>query len=283
MASVAHNSGNPSFIFLLFRLHAYFLLPYTRDILLLLCYQAVQLTHILDERMKELSEDVEREKALKDVVEDTAKEEGKAVDATEKRAQTAKKARLVAEKKLAEVEAKLGGIKIKLTEAESLTMAQADEIADLKAALDASEDKGYNLGFADVENSVKPIVHQARNHGFGKRWLAALQAMGVAKDSPLRNPKQIPYPAPTPPIQSQVNAVNEEETLSMRELVHAIDTHVDMVDLEVTSNLQATEDGQGRSLAANQPTENAPTDEVIQLPPNDPFVSICFYFLLMFN
>jgi len=38
----------------------------------------------------------------------TAKEKGKATDAVEKRAQSAKKARLVAEKKLAEMEAKLG-------------------------------------------------------------------------------------------------------------------------------------------------------------------------------
>ena len=31
----------------------------------------------------------------------------------------------------------------------------------------------------------------------------------------------------------------------MRELVHAIDTHMDIVDLEVTSNPLAIEDGQG--------------------------------------
>ena len=31
----------------------------------------------------------------------------------------------------------------------------------------------------------------------------------------------------------------------MRELVHAIDIHMDIVDLEVTSNPLATEDGQG--------------------------------------
>lgn len=63
-----------------------FPLPYTCDILLLLCYQAARLTYILDERMKELVEDVEREKALKDVAEDTTKEKGKVADAVEKRA-----------------------------------------------------------------------------------------------------------------------------------------------------------------------------------------------------
>lgn len=64
----------------------FFLLPYTCDILLLLCCQFAQLTHILDERMKELVEDMEREKALKDVAEDTTKEKGNVVDVVEKRA-----------------------------------------------------------------------------------------------------------------------------------------------------------------------------------------------------
>ena len=50
------------------------------------------------------------------------------------------------------------------------------------------------MGFADAENSVEPIVFQAQHHG----WLAVLQAMGVAEDSPLRNPEQIPYLTPTP-------------------------------------------------------------------------------------
>ena len=117
---------------------------------------------------------------------------------------------------------------------------------------------------------MEPVVHQAWNHGFGEGWLAALQAIGVAEDSLLRNPEKIPYLAPAPPIQSQVNEANEEETFSIRELVHTIDIHMDMVDLEITSNFHAAEDGQGRLLAADQPTRNAPIDEVIQLSPNNP-------------
>ena len=105
---------------------------------------------------------------------------------------------------------------------------------------------------------MEPVVHQARTHGFGEGWLAALQTMGVVEDSLLRNPEQIPYPAPVSPVQSQANAADEEETLSMRELVHFIDTHMEMVDLEVTSNLHA-EEGQGQILAANQPIGSAPT------------------------
>ena len=122
----------------------------------------------------------------------------------------------------------------------------------------------YNLGFVDTKNSVEPVVHQARSHGFSKGWLAALQAMGVAKDSPLRNPEQIPYPAPAPLVHSQADAVDEKETLNMRELVHAIDTHVKIDNPEVTSNLYAVEDGQGHTPTTDQPTRNAPND-VIQL------------------
>ena len=43
------------------------------------------------------------------------------------------------EGKLAEVEDKLGGVELKLAEAASLNFAQADEIADLKVALEAYE------------------------------------------------------------------------------------------------------------------------------------------------
>lgn len=49
--------------------------------------------------MKELIEDIDREKALKDVAYATAKEKSKA---TKKKAQYSEKARLVAEEKLAE-------------------------------------------------------------------------------------------------------------------------------------------------------------------------------------
>ena len=65
--------------------------------------------------MKELAENAEKEKALKDVAMDTAKEKTKAAEVAKKKAQ------LVAEKKLAEVEEKLGGTKFKQAQAESLT------------------------------------------------------------------------------------------------------------------------------------------------------------------
>lgn len=84
---------------------------------------------------------------------------------------------------------KLGDIELKLVKAESLNLAQVEEIADLKASLKACEDKWYNASFTDTENSAESIVHEERKLGFQESWMATLQAIGVPNDSPLRNPK----------------------------------------------------------------------------------------------
>jgi len=64
--------------------------------------------------------------------------------------------------------------------------------------------------------------------------------MGVPDDSPLRKPVQIPYPEPPPPpARSPTETEEERDTPSMRELVNAIDSHMELVDLEITSNLGA--------------------------------------------
>lgn len=134
---------------------------------------------------------------------------------------------------------KLGGMELKLAEAKSLSLAQVNETAELKVALEVAEDKRYNTGFVDAENSVQPIIFQSRHHGFSEGWAAALQAMGVLDDFPLRNLEQIPYPEPPPPGQNPTNAEEEREIASMRELVEAIDSYVELVDLEITSNPDA--------------------------------------------
>ena len=54
--------------------------------MLLWRYQAVKITHILGERMKELAEEAKREKAMKDVANATARDKGTAVEASEKKA-----------------------------------------------------------------------------------------------------------------------------------------------------------------------------------------------------
>ena len=96
---------------------------------------------------------------------------------------------MVVERKLTKVEVKLGSTELKLAKAKSLNLAQANEVADLKTALEAYKEKWYNECFANAKNSVEPVIRQARLQGFGEGWLATLQAIGVAEDSPLRNPE----------------------------------------------------------------------------------------------
>ena len=117
---------------------------------------------MLDERMNELAEKAEREKVLKDVANAMTRDKGKAVEVAEKKAQSSEKARLLSEKRSTKMEAKLGETKLKLAQVESLNLAHADEVVDLKAALEACENKWYNEGFVDVENSMELVVHQAR-------------------------------------------------------------------------------------------------------------------------
>ena len=58
----------------------------------LLCNQAAQLTHLIDGRLREATEDAEREKAFKDVAKAMVKYQKKAAEATEKRVQASEKA-----------------------------------------------------------------------------------------------------------------------------------------------------------------------------------------------
>ena len=94
----------------------------------------------------------------------------------------------------------------------------------------------YNMGFNDAENSVELVMFENRKYGFGEGWLATEMAMGVPKDSPFRNPDQIPYPEPPPTTTQKPTEAEEEDAPSMRELVQAIDSHAELIDLEITSN-----------------------------------------------
>jgi len=127
----------------------------------LLHHQATQLAHILDGRLKDLVEDAGREKALKDVAMVTAKDKEKAAATTEKKAAVFEKASVATEKRSLELEVKLGVAEQKLTKAASLNTAQERELANLKATLEACENKWYNEGFADVENSTEPVILEA--------------------------------------------------------------------------------------------------------------------------
>ena len=107
--------------------------------------------------------------------------------------------------------------------------------------LEACEEKWYNEGFVDAENSVELVVTQARKIGFEVGWFTALQVLGVPEDSPLRDPCQIPFPSTTATVQNPPASIEEEETASMRELVEQIDAHAEPEDTEATS-IPSTQD-----------------------------------------
>ena len=88
-----------------------------------------------------------------------AKDKGKAAEDARRRAWEARNARVLAEQSLTEMDTKLGGMELMLVEVESLNLAQVNEVAELKAALEACKDKWYNAGFTDAENSVEPIIY----------------------------------------------------------------------------------------------------------------------------
>ena len=186
-------------------------------------------------RARELAEENEREKGARESAVKTAKEKLKAAESAEKKAAAAEKYRALAEKRYAELLTKQNETEVKLAEAISLNTSHADEIADLRAGSAAAEQKWYDVGFADAENSAEPVVARARNMGFEAGWFAALQAMGVPEDSPLRDPGQIPFPNPVPAVQDAPAAFDEEETASMRELVEQIDSHAEPEEMEATS------------------------------------------------
>ena len=82
--------------------------------------------------------------------------------------------------------------------------------------------------------------------------MAALQALGVPEDSPLRDLGQIPIPVSVPTAQNPAGPNEKEETDSLRELVEQIDAHVEMIRAEVTSN-PPTEGLQGEDVHSQPP------------------------------
>ena len=153
----------------------------------------------------------------------------------------------------------MGETELKLDEAESLNNTQAEELADLRVALEGCESKWYNEGFADAENSVEPVINKARKLAFKQGWFVALQAVGVPEDSPLKDPNQIPLPSLPTIAQKTFVVADEEEKTSLRELVEQIDAHAELIDLEATSNPNA-EDQHGGNIQPPPETQYAPMD-----------------------
>ena len=119
------------------------------------------MAHILAGRAKDLVEEVDCEREAREIAAKTVKEKLKAADSAEKKAAATQKNRALVEKRCAELLAKQNETDVKLAQAISLNTAQVKELANLRAALKACEEKWYNEGFADAENSAEPVVNQA--------------------------------------------------------------------------------------------------------------------------
>ena len=55
---------------------------------------------------------------------------------------------------------------VKLAKAASLNATLSEEVADLRAALEACESKWYDEGFSDTEKGMEPVVMQAQQQSF---------------------------------------------------------------------------------------------------------------------
>uniref|UniRef100_A0A7N2QXU9 Uncharacterized protein n=1 Tax=Quercus lobata TaxID=97700 RepID=A0A7N2QXU9_QUELO len=131
-------------------------------------FSAAQLAHILNEWVKDLSEEVDREKAGREEAAKTAKDKTKAVNAAEKRVVAAEKARASAKKRSAKLVSKQNETNLKLAKAASLNVTLSEEVANLRAALEVCENKWYDERFANVEkgvelNHVGPIDEEETN------------------------------------------------------------------------------------------------------------------------
>ena len=55
----------------------------------------------------------------------------------------------------------MGEVEVKFAQAESVILVWAMEIVDLKIAVTQSEQKFYNMGFIDVENSNEAVMFES--------------------------------------------------------------------------------------------------------------------------
>ena len=128
--------------------------------------------------MKDLIEEVDREKVGREEVVKMAKEKTKIAEAAKKRATAVEKSRA-----LVELVTQQNETEVKLSKAANLNATLSEEVADLREALEACKSKWYDKCFVDAEKGVEPVVMQARQLSFQEGWMAALKALGVPKDS----------------------------------------------------------------------------------------------------
>ena len=182
-------------------------------------------------------EEADKEKALKQVAETSLKEKTLGLNVMERWATTAEKALELAKYKTKGLQGKLGENEIKLAEMVSLASTHDKELANLKIMMKARKQTYYNKGFKNAENSVGPVVFQARKFEFIKGWMAAVNAISLPDTSPFMSDDQIllcedPEAEAQAPKQDEDSNEEEEGTdsLEMRDLSQQIDSHVVVLD-----------------------------------------------------
>ena len=96
--------------------------------------------------------------------------------------------------------------------------------------------------------------------------MAAVNALGLPKDSPFKDPDQIPYPKPLQPSSVWDPTQNEEEdSLSMRELVEEIESYTEVIEFDIPGNPTTAE---GQMTQSTLP--NLDPQMVMGVPPNPP-------------
>lgn len=218
------------------------------------------MTYLIEGQLKGAMEEVDKERDLKEVSESNLQEQATKLAAAEWKSMKAKRACAAAKKRVMDLEGKLDDVDVKLAQVESIISDKDKEIADLKVTKAQREDKFYNMGFTDIENSIKPIMFKSRHYGFGEGCISTVNALDLPNDSPIRDPEQIPLPEPFPPSPMQTSAPNEEEdNLSMRELVEEIDSHTKVINLDIPTTLGASE---GQEPPASLLNPNPPDDRI---------------------
>ena len=115
----------------------------------------------MNEKVKDLSKEVDWEKAGREEAIKIAKEKTKIADSAEKRAATMEKSRALAKKRSTKLVSKQNETDLKLAKAVNLNVTLSEEVANLQAALEACENKWYDEGFADVKKGEEPVMMKA--------------------------------------------------------------------------------------------------------------------------
>lgn len=99
-------------------------------------------------------------------------------------------------KRAANLEGKLGDAEVRLAQLESVILARDKEVFDLKEAVRESEEKFYNMVFANSENSNEPIMLESRHYRFREGWMVAVNALDTLKTLFLGTLIRFPTPSP---------------------------------------------------------------------------------------